>query len=82
MKFGQLIQYNVRNMQKIGRETSRRPLFYFLKKPLYKVKVCGQHLEYSLVSLILEIHKKIFITFQTLTPEIYSILSFYKRFSD
>ena len=38
MKFGQLIEYNKRNifLQKLcgkwGRETSSRPLFYFLKK--------------------------------------------------
>ena len=39
VKFGQLIDYNKRNifLQKLcgkwGRETSSRPLFYFMKKP-------------------------------------------------
>ena len=44
MKFGQLIEYNKRNifLQKLwgkwGRETSFRPLFYFLKKRNMKSK--------------------------------------------
>ena len=47
MKFGQLIEYNVRNIflqiscRKSGEETSSSPLSVFFKKALYEVKASG-----------------------------------------
>ena len=54
MKFGQLIEYNVKNFfllkwkKKWGKETSSRLLLIFLKKALYKVKASNQCLSINI----------------------------------
>ena len=55
MKFGQVIEYNNRNIflqkscRKWGRETSPRPdLFLFFKKALYEVEASGLQLSFDI----------------------------------
>ena len=53
MKFGQLIEYNKRNIfhqkssRKCGRETGSRPLLFF-KKVLYEVNASGLQLSINI----------------------------------
>ena len=57
MKFGQLIQYNKRNIFiqksciKWGRETTSRCLFVFLKKTLHELKANGLQLSFNNISI-------------------------------
>ena len=90
MKFGQLIEYNVisiflqKSCRKSGRETSSRPLFAF-KKALHKVKASGQHPSFKIYlgrPPLRHTIKTNCIIFQTVDPETYSILIFYKRVWD
>ena len=86
MKFGQLIECNVRNifLQKLCRKwhrvSSSRPLFVFYKAS-YEVKASDQHLSfnvfwwYSIWTTI----KTSSIKLQTVDPEICLILIFKKR---
>ena len=49
MKYGQLIEYNVRKMrQKIQAQRLVPDLFLFFKKALYEVKTNGQHLSFKI----------------------------------
>ena len=87
MKFGQLIENNVRNIffknhaeNKTGRLVPDR--FLFFKKVLYKIKASGQHLSFNMFWWTPTYNKKKFITFQTVDPEMCSILIFYKMVWD
>ena len=89
MKFGQLIKHNTRNislpkiMQKWRRKTSFRLLFGF-KKASFKLKGTSQHLSFNIswkISTCSYIKTNL-KTFQTVDPETYSILIFYRRIRD
>ena len=53
MKFGQLIEHNVKNIflqkscRKRGRETSSKPLLFY-KEALYEVKAMSWHLSFDI----------------------------------
>ena len=89
MKFGQLIEYDKRNifLQKSCRnhaenETGRLvpDLFLFFKKALHKVQTSGLELGFTLFRepQIKDTIKTNFRKLQTIDPEIYSILTFQK----
>ena len=54
MKYGQLIEYNKRNIllqksyRKCGIETSSRPLFVFFEKALNELKTSGLELSFNI----------------------------------
>ena len=53
IKFGQLIEYNMRNilLEKSCRNEVGRivpDLFFFFKKALYEIKASGQHLSFNI----------------------------------
>ena len=84
MKPGQLIEYIKRNIfleklcGKWGRDTSSRPLFIFLKKASYEVKVSGLQLSFN-VSIALNLaynKKKLYKTLKLVSPIFYQIFIF------
>ena len=80
------MEYYVRNtfIQKSIRKYSQRlvpDLFLLFKKALYEVKASGWHLSFNIFwyTSLKYIVKTNFITFQTVNPEVCSILISYKR---